>query len=129
MYAGGLIGSFTAPILGGLLGSIPLVGGLAGSLINAYLAAWLASRTIGHADLIAAGAFGASVPGLISGVLGGAGSLFSSAGQAITSGGQTNAIPTPQQVQQPTQVPLPPASPALADLDDQSADYSYSQVS
>jgi hypothetical protein len=90
MYAGSIVSGFISPILGGITGSLGIVGSLAEGVLTAYLVGWLGNRTIGHGDLMAAGAFGAQVPGLIGSVLGGAGSIFGS----LTGGGNAVA-PSP----------------------------------
>jgi hypothetical protein len=102
MYAGGIISGFTSPILGGLTGSLGILGGIANGLINAYITAWLAHRTIGHGELIAAGAFAGTAMSAISGVLGGAGSLVSSVTSAFTGGSQPAAANAPAQPNAPS---------------------------
>jgi hypothetical protein len=107
MYAGGIISGFTAPIIGGLTGSLGMLGGIANGLITAYLTAWLASRTVGHAELIGAGAFAGTAVSALSSVIGGAGSLVSSVTGGITGGNQPQApqqaqLPQPQTAAQPT---------------------------
>ena len=86
MWAGGmvngLLGGITAPITG-MLGPL---GGIAQGLITAYAVAWLGNRTVGHGELMAAGAFAGTAMGAISGVLGGAGSIVSSVTGSLTGG-------------------------------------------
>ena len=90
MYAGSIVSGFISPILGGITSSLGIVGSLAEGVLTAYLVGWLGNRTIGHGDLMAAGAFGAQVPGLIGSVLGGAGSIVGS-----LTGGNTTSAPSP----------------------------------
>jgi hypothetical protein len=92
MWAGGMVnsilGGFTAPITGALG---PL-GGVAQGLLTAYAVAWLAARTVGHGELMAAGAFAGTAMSAISGVLGGAGQIVSSVTGSIGGG---SAAPAP----------------------------------
>jgi len=84
MWAGGMvngfIGGFTSPLTS-MLGPF---GGIAQALITAYVVEFLGNRTIGHGDLMAAGAFGGTAVSTIQGLIGSATSLVSSAASSAT---------------------------------------------
>jgi len=104
MWAGGLIGGFIPRFGSGI------VGDLLHGTITAYGVAWLGSRFTRNAGLMAAGAFAPVAMGLLSGVLGGAGSLVSSVTGSIGGGSkpqietQPSIAPGSNVVQMPTQM-------------------------
>lgn len=87
MYVGGLVGGILSPITGGITGSLGMFGGIAQGLVTAYAVNWIGNRTVGHGELMAAGALASTVMGTLSGVLGGVGGAVSSlTGGALTAG-------------------------------------------
>lgn len=127
MWAGGIVGSVTAPITGGLLSSLGPFGGLAQGILNAYIVGWLGSRIGGHGTLMAAGAFAPSAVAAVSGLLGGVGSIFGGGGgggSVVQTGGNTGgaqlpATPNPPNAPTPLivgsqQVPYNPPSNVVA---------------
>lgn len=78
MWAGGMVGGFIGGFTSPLTSKLGAFGGIADGLITAYVVEFLANRTIGHGDLMAAGAFGGTAVGAIQSLIGGATSLVSS---------------------------------------------------
>jgi len=92
MWAGGMVSGFISPFISPLTSSLGIIGGLANSLIVAFAVNWIGNRTVGHGELMAAGAFAGTVGNMLGNVLGGASDLVSGAASALTSG--TSAQPT-----------------------------------
>lgn len=87
MWAGSLVGGILSPITGSITGSLGMFGGLAQGLVTAYAVEWIANRTIGHGELLAAGALAGTVMSTLSGVLSGvSGAVSSLTGGALTAG-------------------------------------------
>lgn len=89
MWAGGLIGGFIPRFGSGIIGDA-----LHG-VLTAYGVAWVGSRFTRNAGLMAAGAFAPVAMSLLSGVMGGAGSLVSSVTSGISSIGGGSPAPAP----------------------------------
>ncbi len=98
MWAGGMVNGLIGGFIGPLTSSLGIIGGLANGVITAYAVAWIGNRTVGHGELMAAGAFAGTAMGLVSGLLGGATSLVSSLGSGISAGTGT----APAQVTSPS---------------------------
>lgn len=86
MWAGGMIGGVIGSFTGGLTSSLGPLGGIAQGFLTAYAVSWIGDRTIGHGDMMGAGAFAGTAVNAISGLLGQATSLVSSATSQLTSG-------------------------------------------
>lgn len=87
MWAGSMVGGILSPITGSITGSLGMFGGIAQGLVTAYAVNWLGNRTVGHGELMAAGALAGTVMSTLQGVLGGVGGAVSSlTGGALTAG-------------------------------------------
>lgn len=86
MWVGGMVSGFISPLISPLTSSLGIIGGLADSLITAYAVSWIGNRTVGHGELMAAGAFAGTVGSMLGNVLGGASSLASSLGSGLSAG-------------------------------------------
>lgn len=104
MWAGGLIGGFIPRFGSGI------VGDALHGLITAYGVAWVGARFTRNAGLMAAGAFAPVAMSLLSGVMGGAGSLVSGLTSSI--GGAVGGSVAPQQVAAGSNVVQMPAQQA-----------------
>jgi hypothetical protein len=92
MWVGGMVNGMIGGLISPLTSSLGVIGGIANGIITAYAVQWIGNRTVGHGDLMAAGAFAGTAMSAISGVLGGVGSAVSSLTSGISAG--TSAAPT-----------------------------------
>ena len=103
MWAGGMVNGFIGGFTGGIASMLGPLGGIAQGILNAYIVAWIGNRTIGHGELMAAGAFAGTAMSALSGVIGGVSSLAGGLVSSVTgSGASAGTSAAPPQVTSPS---------------------------